>query len=112
MVQPPGFDRRSRNFGREMGRATAPCVRDARPEGWDRGGPPRTVTPAEAKHGRAAVGPARLGTVVSCPTARAARFGVSAPNTPKPAALPFPTADANASADGTRYFTKNRRSAR
>src|SRR5215213_9713389 len=29
-------------------------------------------------------GPAALGTAVSCPTQRAARFGASAPNTPKP----------------------------
>jgi len=38
--------------------------------------------------GRAAAGPAPLGTVVSCPTARAARFGTPAPNTPKPRRTP------------------------
>ena len=40
---------------------------------------------AESKVG-AAAGPAPLGTAVSCPTARAARFGAPAPNTPKPQA--------------------------
>src|SRR5688572_26326544 len=36
----------------------------------------------ETKAG-AAAGPAPLGTAVSCPTARAARFGAPAPNTPE-----------------------------
>ena len=57
-------------------------------EGCAPGGPgarrtARAIVSAETTLGRAAVGPARLATVVSLPTARAARFGVSAPNTPK-----------------------------
>src|SRR5215213_10878297 len=46
--------------------------------------PARAVDFDEKKPGRAAVGPARLATVVSLPTARAARPGAQRRDTPEP----------------------------
>src|SRR5215216_4157058 len=54
---------------------TCCCVRDARPEGRD----------GAATGLCGGGGPAPLGTVVSCPTARAARPGAQRRDTPKPA---------------------------
>src|SRR3982750_3673238 len=47
------------------------------------GTPPRGQDGEESHRSWRGGGPARLGTVVSCPTARAARLGAPAPNTPK-----------------------------
>src|SRR4051812_46137361 len=73
------------------------CVRDARPEGRDGGGALRR-TVVEDDVWRAAAGPARLGTAVSCPTARAARPGALAEGHAQP--KPFAVSDRRPSRAG------------
>jgi hypothetical protein len=70
-VSTSGGNRRRQAAARSLARRAS--VRDARPEGRERGGPPARSPRTTKELARDAVGPAPLATAVSLPTARAAR---------------------------------------